>query len=37
MTTIALYCGVAGLALSVVAVTAALIARTQDRRDRRQP
>ena len=37
MQTAALYLGVAGLLLSVVAVTAAPIARTQNRRDRRQP
>lgn len=37
MVTVALYLGFAGLLLSVVAVTAALVARTQDRRDRRQP
>jgi hypothetical protein len=37
MQTFALYCGFAGLLLSVVAVTAALVARTQNRRDRRQP
>ncbi len=37
MQTLALYCGFAGLLLSVVAVTAALVARTHNRRDRRQP
>lgn len=37
MQTVALYLGFAGLLLSVVAVTAALVARTQTRRDRRQP
>lgn len=37
MITVALHCGFAGLLLSVVAVTAALVARTQTRRDRRQP
>lgn len=37
MQTVALYCGFAGLLLSVVAVTVALVARTQNRPDRRQP